>query len=791
MKKNYETISFVTKARLNLTAFVLLTTCLLFNSARAQSFAIVGNGVTYNTTTSYPAPYGNYYYGARHQFMVTAAELNSAGVVPSASILSVGFNVFASNNLAHIGWTVKVYTTTSTSALATAYVSSGQVSQSVPSNYNPVLGWNQTAVTPFVWNGLDHLVVEVCFNNTSFVTNAQTYWSTNLTGGFIYSRYNYADAAGQCALPGGNTSTTTRPNIRFEWDLIPCSGQPSANSVNAPTFAICPNSTVALGLTNTYTVGGLVYTWQTSTMSAVGPYSTVATSSTAPYNTPALNVPTWYQVIVTCPGQGSIVTTAGTVMIASPTTSTVPYLEDFEQIGIDDRLPNCSWSATGMLTTTRTYTASNTGNRIPKSGTSFAAFRNSPAGSSYYFTNGIQMEPNITYSAGVWYTTDLTGANNWTNLSIMIGTSQSTTGLTTIATTGGSAISPIYKLLSNTYTVGTSGLYYIVIKATGANGTAQYLSWDDLFITIPCSLNTTSVTISASSNTICSGSSVMLTASGANTYLWSNGATTAVITDTPSSSTNYGVTGTKTITGCPGSSNISITVKPSPNLAAASFPAAVCKGKSSTLQASGAANYLWSNSATGAITTVTPAANSTYSVVGTSTNNCSRTAVVAVTVLNLPTVTATSSRNNVCQGEAVLLTASGASQYQWVAPTSQVFSGTSIPQTPAVPGGQYTVTGTDGAGCSNTYFLNISVDPCVGIDASSTARFEVYPNPTSGEIMIGNSASVTVELADLTGKILLRETNTGKLNISHLPAGVYYLKITSASGNEVVKIIKQ
>jgi hypothetical protein len=31
MKKNYETISFVTKARLNLTAFVLLTTCLLFN----------------------------------------------------------------------------------------------------------------------------------------------------------------------------------------------------------------------------------------------------------------------------------------------------------------------------------------------------------------------------------------------------------------------------------------------------------------------------------------------------------------------------------------------------------------------------------------------------------------------------------------------------------------------------------------------------------------------------------------------------------------------------------------
>src|ERR1041384_2447247 len=72
-------------------------------------FSIVGNGTTFNTTTSYPAPYGNYWWGARHQLFVPASELLAAGVSPTVFIKSLGFTVGTSNGTNHVGWTITVY----------------------------------------------------------------------------------------------------------------------------------------------------------------------------------------------------------------------------------------------------------------------------------------------------------------------------------------------------------------------------------------------------------------------------------------------------------------------------------------------------------------------------------------------------------------------------------------------------------------------------------------------------------------------------------------------------------
>src|SRR5207253_453158 len=99
------------------------------------------------------------------------------------------------------------------------------------------------------------------------------------------------------------------------------------------------------------------------------------------------------------------------------------------------------------------------------------------------------LNPGITYSASLWYQTDFTGAMNWTDLSILIGTSQSSTGLVPVASTNGPAVSVIYKQLSNTFTVASPGLYYTAVRATASAGPALYLSWDDLKISIPCTTN--------------------------------------------------------------------------------------------------------------------------------------------------------------------------------------------------------------------------------------------------------------------------------------------------------------
>src|SRR6476661_241563 len=123
----------------------LFLLCILLVSRveiRAQSvFAVVGSGTTFNTTTSYPAPYGNYWWGARHQFLVTAAELTASGMT-AANIKALGFNVGTTNGTNHLNFTINVYTTTAANPLATAYYNTGLVASSLPNNYTPVTGWN-------------------------------------------------------------------------------------------------------------------------------------------------------------------------------------------------------------------------------------------------------------------------------------------------------------------------------------------------------------------------------------------------------------------------------------------------------------------------------------------------------------------------------------------------------------------------------------------------------------------------------------------------------------------------
>ena len=96
-------------------------------------------------------------------------------------------------------------------------------------------------------------------------------------------------------------------------------------------------------------------------------------------------------------------------------------------------------------------------------------------GNLLFYTNGIYLKAGVTYSAALWYQTEYYGYNNWTDLSILYGTTQTATGQVTIATTAGPAISNVYKSLSNTFTVPTSGIYYIAVRGTGnTSSSAQY-----------------------------------------------------------------------------------------------------------------------------------------------------------------------------------------------------------------------------------------------------------------------------------------------------------------------------
>jgi hypothetical protein len=58
---------------------------------------VIGNGTITNSPYDYPAPYGNWYWGARHQMLIPASELTSAGL-SAGNINSLSFNVVSTSS---------------------------------------------------------------------------------------------------------------------------------------------------------------------------------------------------------------------------------------------------------------------------------------------------------------------------------------------------------------------------------------------------------------------------------------------------------------------------------------------------------------------------------------------------------------------------------------------------------------------------------------------------------------------------------------------------------------------
>lgn len=192
--------------------------------------ATVGTG----TTAFANAPYGTYYSDERSQFIITKAELMAAGYTGgSINLNSLSFNVTTASAQAMNGFTIRIGHTT-----ATEFVTSGGLfgttnflsganttvfSASVTAAANQ---WNKhTFTTPFAYNGNDNLLIEICWDNSTYTTN-----STVLSGVASANRtlYYQSDVAsgGNCSNASG-TKSTTRPNMKIEYS----GSSPIANGI--------------------------------------------------------------------------------------------------------------------------------------------------------------------------------------------------------------------------------------------------------------------------------------------------------------------------------------------------------------------------------------------------------------------------------------------------------------------------------------------------------------------------------------------------------------------------------
>ena len=284
----------------------------------------------------------------------------------------------------------------------------------------------------------------------------------------------------------------------------------------------------------------------------------------------------------------------------------------------------------------------------------------------------------------------------------------------------GTAGTTIVSPTSASTSVTGAGTYTVTVTGDGGcTSTASY--------TVTPGGTAPTITATPANPTICSGSSVTLTAGGGVTYAWApagglSATTGMTVTANPTTTTSYIVTGTDG-TGCTNTANVTVNVNPIPT-ANAGNDQTICAGQSATLTASGGGTYQWSNAASTATTTVTPASTATFTVTVTS-GGCSASDAVIVNVNPLPLANAGPDQN-ICTGQSATLTATGGGTYQW----SNAATTATTMVTPATTA-TFTVTVTNN-GCSATDNVIVNVGSSIPANAG--------PDQT---ICTGQSATLT------------------------------------------------
>ncbi|MCC6371844.1 MAG: gliding motility-associated C-terminal domain-containing protein, partial [Bacteroidia bacterium] len=195
--------------------------------------------------------------------------------------------------------------------------------------------------------------------------------------------------------------------------------------------------------------------------------------------------------------------------------------------------------------------------------------------------------------------------------------------------------------------------------------------------------------------------------------------------------TVYGVSGT-----CSNNAVVTVTVNTTPTITI-SGTSTLCAGSSVSFSANGANTYSWSTSAITSTILVNPLVNTSYSVVGTTTDGCNNSAIVSTTVFVLPTITVNS--GSVCAGQVFTMVPSGASTYTYSNGTSTV-----IP----VTNSSYTITGTSVDGCLGTSAISsvtINATPTVAVNSGSICAgqsFVIVPSGAASYVISGGSATV-------------------------------------------------
>jgi len=179
-----------------------------------SNIVIIGNAA--NTTGV--VPYGTYYMDERAQIIITKSELLSAGFTSvNKYIKSLGFNALTANVQTMNNFTIKISHIIPSSFVSASFLSGGIATTVFSGNFVASSNqWNNHIfTTPFLYNGNDNILIDICWNNASYTNNTSVYGTTTTNFMTLYKRQDISNG-GLCSTTNG-TQSYIRPNIKFSF----------------------------------------------------------------------------------------------------------------------------------------------------------------------------------------------------------------------------------------------------------------------------------------------------------------------------------------------------------------------------------------------------------------------------------------------------------------------------------------------------------------------------------------------------------------------------------------------
>lgn len=799
---NRDTLNLMMSTPPSVTASVDVTpvcsgTSVNLSGVQPPSTIQITNSNVLNSGTTYPAPYGNWYGGSRHQMLFLASELTAAGLT-AGNLSGMTFQVTNTNASDPLmNFTISMGTTALTD-LSAGFATYSAIQVYTNASYAPVVGTNtHTFSTPFYWDGVSNVIVETCFTN--FTTYPNTSFTNNCTmrqttTPFVSTAYNYGDNVPTICTNASTSTISQRPNVAFihSYSTWTYGWTPTASvaTPNAQNTVATPLSTTDYIVTVTDTLSGCT---------AMDTVHVDVNPSPAPMfgNDTAICSNT----VLTLDG------TAGpyTYLWNDSTTNQTLAVNSFGiyDVLVTDSITGCTGTDT-ILVGINAAPSFSLGSDVTICAGNTVTF-SGPSGQYHYMWSTTDTTQAVTVGTAANYDLTVTDTINACFSSdtvalfvnplppVNLGSDTAVCSATLPYTLSAPAGAYIYNWSdassNQTLDVTATGTYYVTVT----DNVTTCFSSD----TVVVSVNSSPVVSLGSDTTFCSASGpiTLMAAAGPYNYLWSDMSTGMSLTTNTTGV--YDVTVTDSISGCAAMDTVSITVNASPVVNLGN-DTSLCGG-SITLDAQNAGStYLWNTTA--ATQTITASTTGNYYVDVTSGAGCVATDSIMVTVNTPPTVTFTP-QTPVCvdDGSFALTGSPAGGTFTGPGVTGNMFSPT------AAGVGTQTVTYsyTDVNGCSGSVDAVITVNSCVGVNEPFVAAgMNVYPNPNNGSFTLtindADYTEVTMELITVEGRVIFSDKASNvkgiyvkQLDLSTHANGIYFLRVTANGQSYMQKIVKQ